>query len=168
MEPLRKKMFTVDGRKYSLITVKVLPRICIFKDHLYICTYLFILFLGCFKIFIYLFHNFLWNSWKCCGQHCLNKICILMVIWTVSSEGSNLSSSLPISSMTNINLEIWGSHSISSENSSLLGCDTVSLCGWFMTFQKIHLQVSSCAKRFLGQLDMSWHHQIPEDLNPWY
>jgi len=181
-----------------------------------------------FQNFCLLIPQFLAEFLKCHGQHCLNKIYILVVIWTVSSEGSNLSSSLPISSMRNINLEIWDSHSSPAEDSSVLGhdtvfwdmtlcsgtwhcvlghdtmfwemtlcsgkwhcvlghdtvfwdmtlcsgtwhCvlghDTVSLIEWFVTFQKFHLQVSSCVERLLELPAISWHHQIPEDLNPQY
>jgi len=38
---------------------------------------------------------------------------------------------------------------------SVLGCNTVFMSEGFVTFQKIHLQVPSCAKRLLGLLAMS-------------
>jgi hypothetical protein len=38
---------------------------------------------------------------------------------------------------------------------SVLGCNTVFMSEWFVTFQKIHLQVSSCAKMLLGLLAVS-------------
>lgn len=51
------------------------------KVHLFILVFVF---LGCFKISVYLFHNFLQNSQNCCWQHCLYKIYILKVIWTLA------------------------------------------------------------------------------------
>ena len=53
--------------------------------------------------------------------------------------------------------KIWVSHSSLVEDSSLLGCDAVSLDEWFPKFQ-INIKNHS-----LNQ----WHHHIPDDLNPY-
>jgi hypothetical protein len=51
--------------------------------------------------------------------------------------------------------KIWGFHSSLAEDSSLLGCDAVSLDEWFPKFQM------SIKNHSLNQ----WHHHIPDDLN---